>query len=162
MRIEELLEKYFEGETSSIEEGEIRRYFASKDIPSHLSAYKPLFAYIDEERAIIPNHPSPIRKNKRIVTYLLSGVAAASLLILGIRSIYTSNKTRYCAENYVMINGRCYTDIHKIRNMALDALREVATPADEYFPDDVSDYSTEKEVLESQLKEFGSLFNVDK
>ena len=37
-------------------------------------------------------------------------------------------------DNYVVINGRCYTDIHKVRSMALEALQEVAIPTDAYFP----------------------------
>lgn len=159
MRIEELLDKYFEGNTSTAEEKELRSFFASGNIPPHLSAYKPLFAYFDEEIATSKEVVStPMRQDKRIVLYLLSGVAAALLLIFGIRSVYTSYDTVHCAENYVVINGRCYTDIHTVRNMALEALKEVATPAEEYFPDESESYS-EKEIFKMQLKELGSLFN---
>ena len=157
MKIDDLLDKYFEGETSAAEEKEIRAFFAAGDIPPHLSAYKPLFAYIDEEIAVTPKRLSPMPQNKRIVLYLLSGVAAAILLIFGIRSVYSSYETRYCSENYVVINGRCYTDIHTIRNMALEALKEVATPANEYFPDNSESF--EKEAFEMQLKELGTFFN---
>lgn len=47
--IEELLERYFEGETSAAEEKQIRAFFASGEVPEHLAAYAPLFAYFDEE-----------------------------------------------------------------------------------------------------------------
>lgn len=46
--IEELLERYFEGETSAAEEKQIRAFFASGEVPEHLAAYAPLFAYFDE------------------------------------------------------------------------------------------------------------------
>lgn len=159
MRIEELLDKYFEGNTSTAEEKELRTFFSSGNIPPHLSAYKPMFAYFDEEIATAEATKSaPVRRDKRIVLYLLSGVAAAILLVLGVKGVYTSYETRHCAENYVVINGRCYTDIHKVRDMALEALREVATPAEAYFPDE-GGQSLEKEMFEMQLKELGSLFN---
>lgn len=47
--IEELLERYFEGETSAAEEKRIRAFFASGEVPEHLAVYAPLFAYFDEE-----------------------------------------------------------------------------------------------------------------
>ena len=51
MNIEEVLNRYFEGETSVAEERELRRFFAGANVPDHLSAYRPLFAYFDEEIA---------------------------------------------------------------------------------------------------------------
>ncbi len=159
MRIDELLDKYFEGNTSSEEEKELRAFFSSADIPLHLAAYKPMFAYFDQEIAKTEGRKfTSVRKNNRLVTYMLSGVAAAILLILGIRSFYTSYETRFCSENYVVINGRCYTDIHKVREIALETLREVAKPAEDYFPDK-SGNALEKEAFEMQLKELGTLFN---
>lgn len=46
--MEELLERYFEGETSAAEEKLIRAFFASGEVPEHLAAYIPLFAYFEE------------------------------------------------------------------------------------------------------------------
>ena len=37
--IEELLERYFEGETSAAEEKRIRAFFASGEVPEHLAVY---------------------------------------------------------------------------------------------------------------------------
>ena len=48
-RMEELLERYFEGETSAAEEKQIRAFFASGQVPEHWAVYIPLFAYFDEE-----------------------------------------------------------------------------------------------------------------
>ena len=44
-RIENLLEKYFEAETSIAEEKELKEYFASSDVAQHLEQYKPIFGY---------------------------------------------------------------------------------------------------------------------
>lgn len=49
MKIDDLLEKYFEGETTCEEEQQLRRFFATGDVPEHLAIYRPLFACIDRE-----------------------------------------------------------------------------------------------------------------
>ena len=49
-KIELLLEKYFEGETSLEEEKTLRNYFATEDIPDHLASYRDQFGYINELR----------------------------------------------------------------------------------------------------------------
>jgi HEAT repeats len=46
-RIEQLLEKYWEGETSIAEERELKDYFKRKDIPAHLKAYQAQFVYFN-------------------------------------------------------------------------------------------------------------------
>lgn len=47
--IEQLLERYFEGVTSTEEERTLRRFFTSGNIPDNLMMYKPLFAYFENE-----------------------------------------------------------------------------------------------------------------
>ena len=64
----------------------------------------------------------------------------------------------FCSDNYVVINGRCYTDIHKVRSMALEALQEVATPTDEYFPEVDLD-EADRVIIDNQLDELRSLFD---
>lgn len=159
--IDKLIERYFEGETTAEDERQLRAFFASNAVPERLSSYKPLFAYFDEE--IQKVHPLRLNVNrvwqkKRRWLYVLSGAAAAILLVLFLnRALYPSDQ-RYCSDNYVVINGRCYTDIHTVRAMAAEALHEVATPVDEYFPKtDVND--SERHVIDDQLKELGSMFN---
>ena len=49
MKIEELLEKYFDGQTTCEEERALRRFFASDQVPEHLEVYRPLFACINQE-----------------------------------------------------------------------------------------------------------------
>ena len=39
MKIDELLDKYFEGETSCEEERELRRFFTEEEVPEHLQTY---------------------------------------------------------------------------------------------------------------------------
>ncbi len=49
-KMEALLEKYFEGETSIAEENELKNYFSSPDAASHLEQYRPLFGYFAEAK----------------------------------------------------------------------------------------------------------------
>lgn len=47
-KIEQLLEKYFDGETSLEEEALLRNYFQNRDIPEHLQSYRDQFGFITE------------------------------------------------------------------------------------------------------------------
>lgn len=172
--IEELLERYFDGETSAAEEKQIRAFFASGEVPEHLAAYAPLFAYFDEEierdaeaQVGEPDlDPEPVSvpfrsaNRKRAALYLFSGVAACVLALLGVTRLLYPADPCFCSDSYVVINGRCYTDIHKVRSLAIEALLEVATPVDDYFPEMDKD-EADRRIIDNQLKELGSLFSED-
>lgn len=180
MDIDELLNRYFEGETSSEEERELRAFFTSGQVPERLAVYTPMFAYWEEEsrkerepeEAMIPideenlslldaEKAAETEKRRfalRPVLYWVAGIAAGFWLLLGINHLLNPMDPRFCSDNYVVINGRCYTDIHKVRSMAMEALREVATPADAYFPEADRD-EIDRMILDDQLNEFRSLFD---
>ena len=48
--IEQLLDRYWQGETTLEEEAILRAFFAQKDVPAALQRYQPLFAYESEEK----------------------------------------------------------------------------------------------------------------
>ncbi|MCD8030540.1 MAG: hypothetical protein LUF85_06910 [Bacteroides sp.] len=48
-KLDQLLDRYFEGLTSCEEEQEIRRLFHQGEVPQHLEVYRSLFAWIEEE-----------------------------------------------------------------------------------------------------------------
>lgn len=160
-RIEELLERYFEGETSAAEEKQIRAFFASDEVPEHLVVYQPLFAYFDEEiergAVSVPLRP---KNRKRSVFYILSGVAACVLALLSITRLLYPADPCFCSDNYVVVNGRCYTDIHKVRSLAFEALQEVAVPAEDYFPEPDKE-EADRRIIENQLRELGNFFSED-
>ena len=45
--IEQLLERYWQCETSLEEEAELRAFFSGSDVPKHLLRYKDLFVYLE-------------------------------------------------------------------------------------------------------------------
>jgi hypothetical protein len=142
--IEALLEQYFEGLTSVEEEVTLRRFFTSGDVPENLMMYKPLFAYFDNEvKRPVTTYKS--QNGVRSLVLWLSGVAACAALMIGV--FLTNQQSKNCPGegDYVIIDGRCYTDAKTIRSATLNTLREIS------YDDD--------EVIENQLKEFDSLFN---
>jgi hypothetical protein len=81
-RIETILEKYFQGETSISEEKELKNYFSSSDVAQHLEQYKPLFGYFSEAKAQEFKQTVPLQAKKRNVAWL--SIAASVVVLLGI------------------------------------------------------------------------------
>ena len=89
MKTEELLEKYFDGQTTCEEERALRRFFASNRVPEHLDVYRPLFICIDREAETFrqtqkeetapAKQPEAAPKPTRLyrLYYLTTGIAAS-------------------------------------------------------------------------------------
>jgi hypothetical protein len=88
-RIEKLLEKYFEAETSIAEEKELKDYFASSDVAQHLELYKPLFGYAVQAKQEQFTAMIPLKTKKRNRVVWLS-VAASVAVLLGV-GLFTFN-----------------------------------------------------------------------
>lgn len=82
-RIEKLIDKYFEGETSIAEENELKTYFSSLDVAQHLQQYKPVFGYFSQAKAEEFKAEIPLNTKKRNVAVWLS-VAASFVIMLGV------------------------------------------------------------------------------
>lgn len=162
--IEELLEKYFEGNTSAAEEKELRVFFSSKEVPAHLEVYRPLFIYfneeIEKERESESEKVIPFVKtsNPRRVLYWVSGIAASIFILLGIGRLWVFPGTTFCSDNYIVINGRCYTDKQMIKTHVLEALNEISSQEEDLLPF-LGEEGFEHEIIQNQLRELGDLFN---
>ena len=86
-RIENLLEKYFEAETTIAEEIELKDYFASSDVAQHLEQYKPIFGYAVQAKQEQFTATIPLNTKKRKSVVWLS-VAASVVVLLGV-SLFT-------------------------------------------------------------------------
>ena len=144
--IETLLNKYFEGETTCEEERRLRRFFAEGLVPEHLEVYRPMFAFFEAEQeeltevsgqcnagempelAIFEKKTKTVRK---YLTYSLGAAAAALLLLLGISGV--CRHISPAPANYVIIDGKEYTDVHLIREQAMVAFRDVSLSEEEIF-----------------------------
>ena len=81
-KIETILEKYFQGETSVLEEKELKNYFSSSDVAQHLEQYKPLFGYFSKAKEQEFKQTIPLQAKKRNVAWL--SIAASVVVLLGI------------------------------------------------------------------------------
>ena len=78
MKIEELIDRYFEGQTSCDEERELRRFFTQENIPESLQVYRPLFACLAQEAKAFRKESIPAKKLsfRRRFIYMTGGIAA--------------------------------------------------------------------------------------
>ncbi len=89
-RIEQLIEKYFEAETSIAEEKELKDYFSSSDVAQHLEQYKPIFGYAIQAKQEQFTATIPLKTKKRKSVVWLS-VAASVAVLLGV-AVFTFNQ----------------------------------------------------------------------
>ena len=82
-KIEILIEKYFQGETSIAEENELKKYFSSSDVAQHLEQYQPIFGYFSQAKEQRFEHEIPLQSNKKRNVAWLS-IAASVVVLLGI------------------------------------------------------------------------------
>jgi hypothetical protein len=89
-KIEDLLEKYFQGETSIAEEKELKNYFSSPNVAQHLEQYKPMFGYFSQVKEQKSTQTIPLKTKKRNVAWL--SIAASVVVLLGVGTFYVSEK----------------------------------------------------------------------
>ncbi|GAA6764308.1 hypothetical protein AAFH68_02370 [Flavobacterium sp. CGRL1] len=91
-KIENILEKYFQGETTIAEENQLKEYFSSSDVAQHLEQYKPIFGYFSQVKQQKSTQEIPLKTKKRNVAWL--SIAASIVVLLGIGTYYfTGEKT---------------------------------------------------------------------
>ena len=159
MNVEHLLEQYFEGRTTAEDEAALRRFFTSGDVPANLMLYKPLFVYFDSEISRTKTKQAKFAlstgRDKTLIRWLC-GVAASVAILTGSFYFFAQPKKCPTTGDYVIIDGRCYTDAATIRYVTLKTLREVSTDGD-FFPDNKP--SNVMDMIGNQLKEFDFLFD---
>ena len=87
-KIEKLIEKYLEAETTLKEEQILKNYFSNNEVPSHLESYKKMFAYFDSSSLDVSEKRISLPKNKSIISWL--AVAAIAVFFVSVFSIQQS------------------------------------------------------------------------
>lgn len=103
-RIEILIEKYFEGETSIVEEKELKAYFSSSDVAQHLEQYKPVFGYFSQAKQEEFTASIPLKSGKKQKRLAWLSVAASVLVMLGIGFFAYQNTSDPNQENLGVID----------------------------------------------------------
>lgn len=88
-RVEALLEKYLEGQISMNDKNELKNYFLSDGVASHLTQYVSMFKHLHfEDEGRLTNKINPIKESKNHKVpkrnfYLIS-ITASAVVLLGI------------------------------------------------------------------------------
>lgn len=133
-RMEQLLERYMAGDTSSREEAELRCCFErhGNDIPDEWRAYRAMFAFVDIERrvdSLSTTVTRPARHVRRYVTIAAAAVAAVVIVLAGLNG-WRDQPAHGC---YVVVDGKVYTDQAMVEAEALEALQAVSVDQDDCF-----------------------------
>jgi len=134
------IEKYFSGETTKEEETAILQYFSSAEIDTQLIQYQNYFRGLanlkNQSENIIPKEayedftPSSTNHTYYIKRFGMAMAVAASfaLLLLFFPSLYKSS-------NFVVINGKKFTDKKHIALALHTSLENVKLDAKQIFDD---------------------------
>jgi hypothetical protein len=113
--IEELLEKFYEGNTTLAEEQQLREYFTREAVPPHLSEHADLFRFYAvsgkeelpdpefESRFFTAIEESPAIQLHagRKQFFFLTGIAATLLILAGIIFIFRNDVLRSSSKNAI-------------------------------------------------------------
>lgn len=80
-RIEKLLDKYFEAETTLAEEKELKAYFSSDNVAPPLEQYKAIFGYATQAKQEQFTASIPLNTTKRKGVFWLSIAASVAVLL---------------------------------------------------------------------------------
>src|ERR1035437_5335323 len=123
----ELIEKYFRGETSLSEEKVLKQYFSTGNVSPEHEIYRALFEVFEQETketAIHPVHVALInqRSIKRIwfQTFAITGIAATLLLLVWIKLPQSS-------DNFAVISGNRIDNTEYVQRYTLKKFNKVNT-----------------------------------
>ena len=92
-RIENLLEKYFEAETSIKEEAILQEYFSKEDVPEHLMQYREIFNFFNNSSLETSSRTIELTKEtKKTISIKWLSIAAMLVFFIGIYSVYQQNQ----------------------------------------------------------------------
>lgn len=84
-KVEQLLEAYFEGATTLLQEEQLRTYFKGSNVAPHLESYIGMFSAFALAKEETLDVPIQLPKQKKKINYRwLSGVAAVAVLAIGL------------------------------------------------------------------------------
>lgn len=102
-KIDILVEKYFEAQTTIVEEQELQTYFSSPDVAQHLERYRSVFQFFKAERNIaLPIQTAP-KSKKRFVVWC--SVAASIVVFLGISTFVFQNHSAATDSSFGTYNN---------------------------------------------------------
>ncbi|GGJ99284.1 hypothetical protein [Parabacteroides faecis] len=153
--IEELLERFFDGETSNTEEQELYSFFNSPEVPEALESYRSVFGYF--ETGIKEEFHEKIVENERsfpwksVKKWLWVGISvAASILLFLVYTFRTEQPDPFnpYEGSYIVRNGVRITNMDEILPELEYTVREVEDRQEQ--AEQIAGYLSRKE---KQLRE---------
>ncbi len=89
-KIEKLLEKYYEAETTLQEEKQLKDYFSRSNVPAHLDEHKDMFNYFNDSSLETSNRS--IKLSQRTIALRWLSVAAMLVFFVSVFSLYQQNE----------------------------------------------------------------------
>ncbi|GHU88129.1 hypothetical protein FACS1894155_02380 [Bacteroidia bacterium] len=138
--IKQLLDLYFEGQTSLQEEQILRDYFKRDDIDESLTEYKPMFDFFNEERILnsmeenkikIPDKIGHSTGRKIWFSRISIGIAASVILFFGIKLTFFNQKKDTSEQSIVYVDGKKFTDMNTIWFQTLNTLEIISESDDD-------------------------------
>jgi hypothetical protein len=161
-RMEELIERFFEGQTSNKEEQELYAFFSDENIPEHLTSCRQVFAYFEsgakEEDAasklfLNANNANntnsrkyyTVDKNKKI----WASIAASILLLISFGIYHFAQEKEYnpYEGSYIIRNGVKITDPKIV-------IPEIEKTIDEMVQQEREKYRLYKQLIETNKESF--------
>ena len=162
--IEQLLERYWQCDTSIEEEQILRAFFSQKDVPAHLRKYSALFTYSNDEKqrqglgddfdsrilAMTEEKPAPVKARtitmrSRLMPLFKAAAVVAIIITIGNAARFSMRDTD---QNKDEINYSGYNDTYTDPEVAYDEMHNALQLVSEGFSSIATADSTEAMELE--------------
>tara|TARA_R100000935_G_scaffold42923_1_gene65232 strand:+ start:54588 stop:55022 length:435 start_codon:yes stop_codon:yes gene_type:complete len=97
-KIEQLLEAYFEGNTTLQEEATLRSYFSSAEVAPHLQQYQLMFASFAKAQTESFTRDIVLPKEHKTTSRLWIGIAASLLVAVGVFGFFNQEPSLTAEE----------------------------------------------------------------
>ncbi len=136
--IEQYIARFLDGETTNAEEQAIYRFFRMEEVPEHLRAYAPMFAWYEggmqgepqPVSASVPAKRKPLFARIPMAVWS-AGIAAMLVVTLGLGLLLSSDSGEALPEgwecyegSYIIVNGKRITDLKQIMPFILEEERQ--------------------------------------
>lgn len=131
MKIDELIEKYFEAETSPDEERILKEYFSSDDYDKKFEMYRQYFVFLNSERNIVSSDSLPAiilngktKSNIFTTNYKWLAVAASFVILFIIGYTYFKSTEE---NNAIIITNENFYEYKELgTEVTLEALSKIS------------------------------------
>lgn len=102
-KIEQLLETYFEGNTTLQEEATLRSYFSGNEIAPHLEQYHPLFQSFAQAQREHSRRELVLPKENKATSRWWIGIAASLLVAVGVFGFFNQEPSLTSEEKEALV-----------------------------------------------------------